>query len=126
MVARVLPGAPQVVPVSAARERTASTRVPTTCRRASSSAPSGSRAFAWLLAWALDARLDEDLEACFGLAADGGAAAMGLPRADLQPGSPADFMLLDGECVPQIVVDVPRRDTVVRAGGVVARDGRLL
>ncbi|WAM15407.1 amidohydrolase family protein [Rhodococcus sp. JS3073] len=81
---------------------------------------------AWLLGWALDARLDEDLEACYELAADGGAAVMGLPRADLQPGSPADFMLLDGECVPQIVVDVPRRDTVVRAGRVVARDGILL
>jgi cytosine deaminase len=81
---------------------------------------------AWLLGWALDARLDADLEACYTLAADGGAAVMGLPRADLQPGSPADFMLLDGECVPQIVVDVPRRDTVVRAGRVVARDGLLL
>ncbi|WP_241962181.1 hypothetical protein [Rhodococcus opacus] len=76
--------------------------------------------------WALDARLDADLEVCYALAADGGAAVMGLPRADLQPGSPADFMLLDGECVPQIVVDVPRRDTVVRADRVVARDGLLL
>ena len=55
---------------------------------------------AWLLGRALDASLDEDLEPCFELAADGGAAVMGLPRVDLQPGSPADFMLRDGECVP--------------------------
>ncbi|MFE2009470.1 amidohydrolase [Streptomyces sp. NPDC059491] len=81
---------------------------------------------AWLAAWALDLRLDEDLEACFELAAHGGAALLGLPKADLLPGSPADFMLLDAECVPQTVVDVPRRDLVVRAGRVVARDGRLV
>ncbi|MFF7439543.1 amidohydrolase [Streptomyces sp. NPDC008122] len=81
---------------------------------------------AWLAAWALDARLDEELEACFRVAADGGAELLGLPEADLRPGSPADFMLMDGECLPQAVVDVPRRDLVVRAGRVVARDGRLV
>ncbi|MEV4425831.1 amidohydrolase [Streptomyces sp. R-07] len=81
---------------------------------------------AWLAAWALDARLDEELEGCFRLAADGGAELLGLPKADLRPGSPADFMLVDGECLPQAVVDLPRRDLVVRAGRVVARDGRLV
>ncbi|MFB6835877.1 amidohydrolase [Streptomyces sp. NPDC056361] len=81
---------------------------------------------AWLAAWALDLRLDEELEACFRLAADGGAELLGLPAADLRPGSPADFMLLDGECLPQAVVDLPARDLVVRAGRVVARDGRLV
>lgn len=81
---------------------------------------------AWLLGWALDARLDEDLEPYFELAADGRAAVMGLPRVDLRPGSPADFMLRDGECVPADRRRLPRRDTVVRAGRVVARDGRLL
>ncbi|RSS51863.1 amidohydrolase [Streptomyces sp. WAC01280] len=81
---------------------------------------------AWLAAWALDARLDEELEACFRLAADGGAELLGLPEADLRTGSPADFMLVDGECLPQVVVDQPRRDLVVRAGRVVARDGRLV
>ncbi|WP_435811250.1 amidohydrolase [Streptomyces termitum] len=81
---------------------------------------------AWLAGWALDARLDEELEACFAVAADGGAALLGLPAADLRPGSPADFMLVEGECLPQVVVDQPRRDLVVRAGRVVARDGRLV
>lgn len=81
---------------------------------------------AWLAGWATDARLDEDLEACFRLAADGGAELLGLPKADLGTGSPADFMLVDGECLPQVVVDRPRRDLVVRAGRVVARDGRLV
>ncbi|MFD0369585.1 amidohydrolase [Streptomyces sp. NPDC127114] len=81
---------------------------------------------AWLAGWALDARLDQDLEACFALAAHGGAELLGLPRADLRPGAPADFMLVEGECVPQAVVDLPRRDLVVRAGRVVARDGALV
>ncbi|WP_067168782.1 amidohydrolase [Microtetraspora niveoalba] len=81
---------------------------------------------AWLLGWALDLRLDEELEAAFRLAADGGAELLGLPKADLRPGSPADFMLVEGECLPQIVIDLPRRDVVVRAGRVVARDGRLV
>lgn len=80
----------------------------------------------WLAAWALDLRLDEELESCFHLAAHGGADLLGLPGADLRPGSPADFMLVEGECLPQAVVDLPRRDLVVRAGRVVARDGRLL
>lgn len=74
----------------------------------------------------LGARLDEELTACFELAAHGGAELLGLPRADLRPGAPADFMLVEGECVPQAVVDVPRRDLVVRAGRVVARDGALV
>ncbi|MEU6985775.1 amidohydrolase [Streptomyces sp. NPDC046324] len=81
---------------------------------------------AWLAGWALDVRLDEELEACFRVASDGGAELLGLPRADLRTGSPADFMLVEGECVPQVVVDQPRRDVVVRAGRVVARDGRLV
>lgn len=46
-------------------------------------------------------------------------------RAPISAGSPADFMLVDGECVAQVVVDQPRRELVVRAGRVVAEDGRL-
>ncbi|MFG2894538.1 amidohydrolase family protein [Streptomyces sp. NPDC048248] len=79
-----------------------------------------------LLAWVQDVRLDEDLEAAFRAGADGGAQLLGLPRADLKPGSPADFLLVRGECLPQIVVDLPRREMVVRGGRVVARDGELV
>lgn len=62
---------------------------------------------------------------CFALASAGDAALLWLPAADLAPGSPADFLLVGGECLPQVVVDLPRRDVVVRAGRVVARDGRF-
>jgi cytosine deaminase len=80
----------------------------------------------WLLGWAKDMRTDDDLESAFRLACDGGATVMGLPAANLEPGSPADFMLVDGENVPQIVVDVPPRSVVFRAGRVVARNGQLV
>ncbi|MGV9269174.1 amidohydrolase [Kitasatospora sp. NPDC003701] len=81
---------------------------------------------AHLLGWTTDARTDAQLSECFALAAAGGAELLGLPAADLAPGSPADFMLVTGECLPQVVVDLPERELVVRAGRVVARDGRFL
>ncbi|NEE26520.1 cytosine deaminase, partial [Streptomyces sp. SID7982] len=64
--------------------------------------------------------------AAFRAGADGGARLLGLPEADLEPGSPADFLLVRGECLPQIVVDLPRREMVVRGGRIVARDGELV
>ncbi|MEU8139926.1 amidohydrolase [Streptodolium elevatio] len=78
---------------------------------------------AHLLGRCVDARLDEELDACLALAADGGAALLGLPAVDFTPGSPADFMLVEGECVPQVVVDLPPRAMVVRGGRIVARGG---
>ncbi|MEU8925293.1 amidohydrolase [Kitasatospora sp. NPDC048545] len=78
-----------------------------------------------LLGWTTDARTDEQLADCFALAADGGAELLDLPPVTLRPGSPADFMLVTGECLPQVVVDLPQRELVVRAGRVVARDGRF-
>ncbi|MFB6877292.1 amidohydrolase family protein [Streptomyces sp. NPDC056323] len=79
-----------------------------------------------LLGWVTDVRLDKELSDCFDAGAHGGADVMRLPRADLTPGSPADFVLLRAECVPQVVVDMPARDMVVHGGRVVARDGRLV
>ncbi|WP_431868851.1 amidohydrolase [Nocardiopsis eucommiae] len=81
---------------------------------------------AHLLARALRARLDEQLSDAFLTAAHDGAALVDLPRADFAVGAPADFLLVDGECLPQVVVDLPPRHAVVRAGRVVAREGRLL
>ncbi|MFJ7255162.1 amidohydrolase [Streptomyces sp. NPDC098085] len=81
---------------------------------------------AHLLGWITGARLDEELAACYETGAHGGADVMGLPRADLSPGSPADFVLLRAECLPQVVVDMPARDMVVHGGRVVARDGELI
>ncbi|MER7521087.1 amidohydrolase family protein [Streptomyces sp. NPDC126499] len=81
---------------------------------------------AHILGWVTDVRLDEELTDCYDVAAHGGADVMGLAHADLAPGSPADFVLVRGECLPQVVVDMPRRDMVVHGGVVVARDGEFL
>ncbi|ASR38101.1 cytosine deaminase [Prauserella marina] len=80
---------------------------------------------AHLMASSLRARLDDELELGFLAAAEFGADLLGLSAVDLRPGSPADFFLVRGECLAQIVVDVPARDLVVRAGKVIARDGEL-
>ncbi|MFD4763336.1 amidohydrolase family protein [Streptomyces sp. NPDC058439] len=81
---------------------------------------------AHLLGWITDVRLDKELAACYAVGAHGGADVMRLPRADLSPDSPADFVLLRAECLPQVVVDMPARDMVVHGGRVVARDGKLI
>lgn len=60
------------------------------------------------------------------VAAHEGADLLGLARADFSPGSPADFLLVEGECSPQVLVDLPPRAMMVRAGRVVARGGALV
>ncbi|MGW7065569.1 amidohydrolase family protein [Streptomyces sp. NPDC054855] len=80
---------------------------------------------AHILGWVTDVRLDDELADCYDVGAHGGADVMGLDRADLEPGSPADFILVRGECLPQVLVDMPQRDMVVHGGQVVARNGEL-
>ncbi|MFT2019329.1 amidohydrolase [Streptomyces sp. 796.1] len=79
-----------------------------------------------ILGWITGARLDEELVRCHTVGTHGGADVLGLDRVEFRPGDPADFVLLRGECVPQVVVDMPQRDVVVHGGRVVARDGALL
>ncbi|MFF9144669.1 amidohydrolase [Streptomyces sp. NPDC014861] len=81
---------------------------------------------AHILGWVTDVRLDEELADCYRAAAHGGADVMGLAHADLTPGAPADFVLVRGQGLPQVVVDMPQRDLVVHGGVVVARDGEFL
>ncbi|MFB7345230.1 amidohydrolase [Streptomyces hydrogenans] len=81
---------------------------------------------AHILGWVTDVRLDEELADCYRAAAHGGADVMGLPHADLKPGAPADFVLVKGQGLPQVVVDMPQRDLVVHGGVIVARDGEFL
>ncbi|MET8971306.1 amidohydrolase [Streptomyces hydrogenans] len=81
---------------------------------------------AHILGWVTDVRLDEELADCYRAAAHGGADVMGLQHADLKPGAPADFVLVKGQGLPQVVVDMPQRDLVVHGGVIVARDGEFL
>ncbi|MFF1692547.1 amidohydrolase family protein [Streptomyces sp. NPDC058257] len=80
---------------------------------------------AHILGWVTDVRLDDELTDCYNVGAHGGADVMGLDHADLKPGAPADFILVRGECLPQVLVDMPQRDMVVHGGRVVARNGEL-
>ncbi|MFE0171041.1 amidohydrolase family protein [Streptomyces sp. NPDC059002] len=79
-----------------------------------------------ILGWVTDVRLDDELADCYRVGAHGGSDVMGLDRADLEPGAPADFLLVRAECLPQVVVDMPQRDMVVHGGRVVARNGKLV
>ncbi|MFE7133253.1 amidohydrolase [Streptomyces sp. NPDC057638] len=81
---------------------------------------------AHLLAYRTDARTDAELAACYHLVAHGGAELLGLSRAGFAPGDPADFVLLPVASLPEAVVDRPAPGMVVRAGRVIARDGRLV
>ncbi|MFD6415793.1 amidohydrolase [Streptomyces sp. NPDC060194] len=81
---------------------------------------------AHILGWVTDVRLDDELTHCYTVGAHGGADVMGLPRVGFEPGDPADFLLVRGECTPQVLVDMPQRDMVVHAGRVVARAGELV
>ncbi|MEU1386070.1 MULTISPECIES: amidohydrolase family protein [unclassified Nonomuraea] len=73
---------------------------------------------AHLLAYRTDARTDEELATCYEIAAHGGAALLGLEQARLQPGDPADFLLVRAESMAQAVVDKPIPQLVVRNGRV--------
>lgn len=79
-----------------------------------------------LLGYRTGAVTDAELERCYAVAAHEGAALLGLERAGLRVGDPADFVLVAGENTAQVVVDRPEPRTVVRHGRVVAVDGTLI
>lgn len=79
-----------------------------------------------LLAYRTGAMTDEELADCFDVAAHAGADLVGLPPSRLRVGDPADFLVVNGQSVADVVVDRPVPDLVVRAGKVVARDGEYV
>ncbi|MGW1844846.1 amidohydrolase [Streptomyces sp. NPDC001966] len=81
---------------------------------------------AHLLAYRTDARTDAELAACYEAVAQGGAALLGLPASRLEPGDPADFVLVAAGSLPEAVVDRPVPSMVVREGRIIAREGRLV
>jgi cytosine deaminase len=71
-------------------------------------------------------RTDEELTVLLDAATTGGAAATGRRGRDLTPGVPADLTLVAGETPAHALVEAAPRPLVVKAGRVVARDGRAL
>jgi cytosine deaminase len=80
-----------------------------------------------LVAYRQGLATDEDLEACFSLATDRAARALGL-AADygVREGAAADLIAVAAAGLPEAVAAHPPRALVVKRGRVVARDGRLL
>ncbi len=77
----------------------------------------------WLLSWRSGCRTDDELIAALEMGTRRGAALLGLEGYGLAVGNEASLVLIDGENLPQIVVDRPKRALVVKRGRIVARDG---
>lgn len=71
-------------------------------------------------------RHDEELVTTARVASADAARFVGRPVHDLVAGAPADVVLVDAENVPDAVVRAPRRELVLAAGRVVAREGEAL
>jgi cytosine/creatinine deaminase len=70
-------------------------------------------------------RRDEDIELALEAATYGGARTLGLERYGLEPGAPADVVVLAARTPAEAVVARPVRELVLKAGRVVAARGRL-
>jgi cytosine deaminase len=81
---------------------------------------------AMLLAYRFDWGKDAELAAALDCATQGGATALGIADYGLEPGRPANFILVPAETVGDAVVRRPSRRIVVSRGRVVARDGVMI
>ena len=70
-------------------------------------------------------RRDEDIELALEAATYGGARTLRLGAYGLEPGAPADLVVLAARSPAEAVVARPVRELVLKGGRVVARDGRL-
>lgn len=71
-------------------------------------------------------RRDDEVEAALAICTTGGASVMGLEGYGCGVGDRADLVLVDGETLTEAVVSRPPRRLVLKAGRVVAREGRCL
>jgi len=70
-------------------------------------------------------RRDDEIAEAFEVCTQGGAAALGCSGYGLREGCVADIVLVSAETLAEAVVAHPKRALVVKAGRVIARDGRL-
>ncbi len=78
------------------------------------------------LAYRSTFRRDEDIALALEAATYGGARALGLERYGLEPGAPADLVVVAARTPAEAVVTRPPRELVLKAGRVVARAGALV
>jgi cytosine/adenosine deaminase-related metal-dependent hydrolase len=79
-----------------------------------------------LIGWRSDFRRDEELHAAFDMVTAAGARAHGIANYGMVVGAPADLCAVEASCVPEAIVSHPPRRWVMKAGCLVARDGRRL
>ncbi len=80
----------------------------------------------WLFAFRNWSRTDAELLACLEMGRSRGADLLELPDYGLGAGCEGSLVLVRGENRAQVLVDRPVRSLVVKAGRIVARDGRYL
>jgi cytosine deaminase len=76
------------------------------------------------LAYRSTFRRDEDIELALGTATTGAARILGIDNYGLQPGAPADLVVVDAGSPAEAVVVRPNRTVVLKAGRVVARSNK--
>ena len=81
---------------------------------------------AMLLAYRSGFRTDALLHSTLDIVTRGGAAVLGIERYGLAVGSRADFVVVHGQTLAELVVARPPRAWVISAGRVVARDGECI
>jgi len=81
---------------------------------------------AYIMAYRNNLRRDDDIEDVIDIVTYGNAQVMGVEGYGLEPGSPADFVLVDGETHVEAVVTRRPRDLVMKRGNIVARNGECL
>jgi cytosine/adenosine deaminase-related metal-dependent hydrolase len=77
----------------------------------------------FIVAYRNNFRRDDEIEMVLDIATHGGARVVGDREYGLNPGSPADFVLVDGQNHIEAVIERPKRWLVVKNGTPVARDG---
>lgn len=80
----------------------------------------------FILAYRNNLRRDDEIEMVIDIATSGGAGVIGMADYGLEPGRPADFVLVDGETHVEAVIERPPRWLVVKSGRIVAREGECL
>ncbi|MGH7212320.1 MAG: amidohydrolase family protein [Acetobacteraceae bacterium] len=79
---------------------------------------------AMLLGLRNNLRRDDELAQVLDVCTSGGARMLGLTDHGLHPGATADLLLVEAETIADAIVSRPERRLVIKAGRVVAEDGR--
>ena len=81
---------------------------------------------AMMIGYRANFRHDHELSVAYEMVTSAAAAVLGLAGYGLRVGGPADFVAVEAGSIAEAVATRPRRKLVVKAGGVLARDGVLV